>query len=183
MPIAKYLNIRKAYTERTKVLEDAISTESSTQSELESTKTELLKARERINEVGAERQSLQSHVVAFSNTQLIQGKWINDFKDASSRGDKEEVEIEGDKYYITSPPSSRRHVFRIESFSYDPNTKRVFFVKNRISQKEYWQNGTPKYLINQLELKDDGSMVGKENGTIDILYRRIGTPSQGLVQD
>ena len=107
------------------------------------------------------------------NNKILNGTWENTYTIIGEPEQKELIEINDGKYYILNNYGNREEVFYIEDFYHNPNTTTIFFVKELTHELKDIRDKSEHYNINRLRKKTDDLLVGYENGTTKIQYKRM----------
>ncbi len=176
IPVEKYLSFRSEYEKRTKILEDVISKENEFVDKYNSLNTDLLKAQSNESELRQKLTEAENLVRQFANVRILDGYWTNTYDDTDTTTGlqgSEEIYINDGKYYLIGQFGEPRHVFNIIDFHYDGRNKAMNFIKQRLNQdKLFIPPYFYKYNFNFLSVQEDNSIVGRENETVKISYKR-----------
>ena len=178
IPFEKYLKFREDYDKRSKILEDIISKESSNQTKYNQTKTELLQSQAIVNDLQQRVTNANEFVSQLYDITILSGYWINKYADTINKKltNNEEVFIDGEKYYIVEKFGEKKHAFNIRNFHFDNRTKTIFFIKERVNQDEaviiQGSNTLLRFNPNALHMERSDLLIGQENGTTQIEYRK-----------
>lgn len=168
--INKYLKLRADHEKRSKILEEVIEKESTYLNDYNRVKTDLLETQTKLNEVIQRLNEKDTFIQELRDIKILQGIWENNYELPDGTKGKETVHIERDKYFIVNQFGVRDHVFDIKDFDYDNRYRSVFFVKELVNKEN--RSSQQHYNINRLELDNVDLLIGKENGTTKIQYKR-----------
>ncbi|HMJ70348.1 MAG TPA: hypothetical protein VK508_15695 [Cyclobacteriaceae bacterium] len=155
--ISKYLSLRKDYVERTKILDEIISRESSTQERLNETESALLSSRNEMNKVSEELSNYRRIRDNLYNIDVIRGNWKRVVVGALNE-QSENIEINGTNVSIRDGVKFDQK-YQINSFTYNVEGRTVRFMLLLIKEANM-----PFYSFEDLELRHD-EMVGHEYKT------------------
>lgn len=176
IPFEKYLRFREDYDKRSKILEDVISKENELVNNYNSLNTELLQAKATINELRQKQNENSNFYSQLNNIKILDGYWTNKYSDTANRNlnGEENIYIKDGQYFIIDKFGGRKIAFRIINFYYNNITKAVSFVKENVEQSEkaklFGEHANLKFNINLLQIKEEGWLIGIENGTTNIQY-------------
>jgi hypothetical protein len=170
--INKYLKLRADHQERSKILEEVISSESSYIHDYDNLKTELLSVQANLNETKQRLNSAEIYINDLHNTNILKGSWVNNYELPNGEKGSEQIYIEHSKYYVISKFGLREHKFDIRDFTFDTRNGIVFFVKEISSNEKTKRSISEYYNINRLNFEGNDLLVGTENGDTKIEYRR-----------
>ncbi len=171
--LSKYLKLRDNYETRSKYLEEIISKENVFAEELTRLRNERIDSDTQL--IGLRREVVERDqlISQFTDINLINGRWENTYTIEGRDSEKEEVIIDGDRYYTIGAFGERYLKFHIVNFSYDNRNGNVFFIKMLSSDEKAVRPPNEYFSINQLRFENDDLMVGRENLTTRIAYKRL----------
>ncbi len=178
IPFEKYLKFREDYDSRSKILEDIISKESSSQLENNKSKTELLQVKARVNELEQTVTATNEFINQFYDVNIINGYWTNKYTDSYKKelNGSEEVYIDNGKYFTVEKFGRKELRFNIKNFHFDTRNNSMFFIKERVNQEEVVtflnKDIYTRFNPNNLQMESNDLLVGFENGTTQIEYRK-----------
>jgi len=171
--IDKYLKLRQNLVARTKLLENVIRDESQYRSKFEDMKTQLIEAQSTLESNKAYISHLQGKMDESDNLGMISGKWLNNYQRATGENGTEEIEIQGNNYIVLSSFGQKETKYLIKDFRYKSDNKEVFFVKESIKENDLGNGKVEKeLLINRLRIENADTLVGTENLTTSIEYKK-----------
>jgi hypothetical protein len=176
IPFEKYLKFREDYDSRSKILEEVIIKESSSQLEHNQTKTELLEEKAKSNDISQKLTISNDFINQLYDYTILNGYWNNKYADSYNLdlNGEEDVFIDNGKYYIIEKFGKKVHAFNIKNFYFDNRNKVVFFVKERVNQDAVVlinnEDTFTRFNPNVLEMERKDLLTGWENGTTRIEY-------------
>jgi len=169
--IERYLNLRAEHDRKNKFLEEVIEKESSYRETYDAANQELLTVKNQLNDVSLNLTNSQKYMRQLRDLNILNGVWENSHESKEGKG-IETATIENGKYLIYSSIGEKEHIFDIRDFYFDNLNRNVFFVKELISDQKEKRPKEEYYNINRLRFEGDDLLVGTENGTTKIRYKR-----------
>lgn len=171
VPIEKYFALRENLEKRSIVLEDAISKESSTRTELEAFKTDLLKARNEQNNLNTEISNLRTVVDNLHRSDILNGPWIRTVHRAVGNQQVENIQIHNGRVTVTEN-GHKVDKYNIQHFMYDSNSNEIHFVLHQILK-----DGAiaPSFIAFNALRFEHQQLVGNEynsEGTTSVTYKK-----------
>ena len=170
--INKYLSLKADHKKRSKILEKVISEESTYLENYSTVNTDLLQTKNNLNESMKQLNTKDEFIRQLDDIRILSGTWENHYQLEDGRSGIETVLIENNRYFMWSPFGIREEKFTINDFSYDNRNGDVFFVKEVTTEQKKSRPKTEHYNINRLRFETKDFLVGTENGTTKIEYRR-----------
>lgn len=160
----KYLVLRENYKQKEKELVQILNEESAIKEE----NTNLLRSYHELNQKNLKNEET---IRSIGDVKFLNGYWECKYRKKDSlsnvKYEIENVHIRDYAYYLVKDFGNEEYVFDITNFYKYYNT--IVFVKITRNRTEMLKS---RYLFNSLTIKEDGSLVGTENGEYDIEYRR-----------
>lgn len=170
--ISKFLKLREEYHNNISQLEKVIEGESEYVEQNEELSRKLNDMQIELNRSKKEYIDLEERIREFNDVQFLDGIWINTYEIHQGSKGTEEVAINNGRYSIVTKFDVHEQKFDIRDFWYDKKRKKIFFVKELTMDEKRKRPESEHYLINRLDFKGSGLLVGYENGTTKIEYRR-----------
>jgi len=181
IPVEKYIKLRQEYTNRTKEIENVITSETEMVGKFEEIATENRQLQTEKNQLDVKVTEAKLFKEKLHDVKMLNGHWTNTYIDSLNvnlRG-TEEVHILDGNYYVVSANKQEELFFRITNFYFDSDRKSVFFVKERIGELNLEQKPhRHSFNINELKFNDALILTGIENGTVNITYKKKEPPQE-----
>lgn len=160
VPIEKFLTLRENFQKRSKILEDAISKETSTLTELEKVKTDLLAARNEQNKQSNDISNLRAVVDNIHRSDILNGPWIRTVYQANGNEQVENIQIHNGRVTVTEN-GQKVDKYNIQHFMYDLNSNEMHFALHLIVTHESVRGGF--YVFDDLRFEHK-HLIGTEYG-------------------
>lgn len=170
--IDKYLQLKANLDKRSKILEEVISSESTYINNSNELSTELYTLKNTLNETTSKLNTANTFIKELQDWKIIDGAWQNNYEINDFKKGTESIYIENGKYYIINSIGIKEYKFDIRNFYFDNRNQNIFFVKEVVSEEKTSRKESEHYNINRLHFENKDLLVGTENGTTKIAYRR-----------
>lgn len=170
--IDKYLQLKANLDKRSKILEDVISSESTYINNSNELSTEIYTLKNTLNETTSKLNTANTFIKELQDWKIIEGAWQNNYEINDFKKGTESIYIENGKYYIINSIGIKEYKFDIRNFYFDNRNQNIFFVKEVVSEEKTSRKESEHYNINRLHFENKDLLVGAENGTTKIAYRR-----------
>lgn len=170
--IDKYLQLKANLDKRSKILEDVISSESTYINNSNELSTEIYTLKNTLNETTSKLNTANTFIKELQDWKIIEGAWQNNYEINDFKKGTESIYIENGKYYIINSIGIKEYKFDIRNFYFDNRNQNIFFVKEVVSEEKTSRKESEHYNINRLHFENKDLLVGTENGTTKIAYRR-----------
>jgi hypothetical protein len=184
IPVDRYIRFREEYDKSSKLLQDTIEKESSNAIENARLQNELLSEKSKVNSLASEVENWKESFRIHRDVKILNGFWTLTYRDTvktNLKGD-EDIFITDGKYFIIQKDGSRKHSFNIINFYYDRAANTMFFTKDVVEQKELYEVERVKYNNNSLTVESSEELVGTENVSTRVRYRRKTTNIEATEQ-
>jgi len=158
VPFSKYFSFKEEYDRRSKMLEEVISKENTTLTQLSDAQSNILAKDQEINQLKTELTNFKDATNKLSNTEVISGNWKRKVTTALGSEEIQTIEITQGNVYIRDGVKFEQR-YQVNSFTYIASIRSVRFML--LSAKE-GQFGF--YSFEDLEVRGD-EMVGWEYKT------------------
>lgn len=168
VPFSKYFSFKEEYDKRSKMLEEIISEENTTLTQLSEAQSNILAKDQEINQLKTEIANYKDATNKLSNTEVINGNWKRKVKTAIGSGEVQTLEINQSNVFVREGVNFE-HKYQINSFTYIAQIRSVRFMLLSIKPE---QSGF--YSFEDLEIRGD-EMVGWEYKTgsrSEVIYSR-----------
>ncbi|MCX6351900.1 MAG: hypothetical protein NTX03_08555 [Bacteroidetes bacterium] len=190
VPFERYIKLRNQYDKRSAILEETIAKESNMANKFEQESTKLLESQAMANGLRQQLTESNNFINQLFNVSILNGYWTNTYSDTYNKdfNGAEDVFLENGNYYILEKFGERKLTFSISKFYYDSRNKTIVFIKERINQNNSVELDTLsrpvlKFNINVLIVQGEDLLVGFENGTVRIEYRRKSTEVRNVINN
>jgi hypothetical protein len=174
IPTARYIQLKNNYEEATKQVRAVIEDESKSVNQIDILQTELTNTKIALNQ---KSRDLSESYKRYNNG-LLNGTWQNKYQIRDSvtgvpKQGEETVVFDNGSYDLVADNNQRRAIAAITNFQYDPNTNRVFFIKE--FYPEYVRESrVPKELVCRLIISATmETMTGTESDNVTLTYKKV----------
>jgi len=172
IPVDKFIKLHDQYNRRIMTLESIIQNENQNLERINTISQENFTLKQSLYDVKAEKEKLDINLNDLNNVFVLNGYWTNTFKEQNDQDPrKEKIFIDKGKYFITQDLGGMIHAFDIIDFFYNRQSSKIHFVKVSTADNVYLKSKT--YLVNNLEIQEDGILRGDENYDTKIEYKKI----------
>jgi hypothetical protein len=171
VPMEKFLALRENFQKRSAILEDAISKESTTLSELEEARTDLLQARDEQNRLASDVSNLRKVVDNIHRSDILNGPWIRTVYRALGNEQIENIQIHNGRVTVTEN-GLKVDKYNIQHFMYDSNSNEMHFVLQLIPKDGASETGV--YAFDNLRFEHE-QLTGNEyssGGSARVTYSK-----------
>lgn len=169
--IEKYIQLREDWKKRTVLLEKVIADENKYKQDYDKMNTELLETKVKLNEVQQKEIEYSTFIQHLYDIRILDGSWVNSYETSTKEKGTEDILIQNGQYYLLDLYGDKKILADIRNFTYDNKNQSVFFIKELVPSISKTRE-QDKYSFNRLTFENRDLLVGTENGTTKIEYRR-----------
>lgn len=164
--VDKYIKLRKRLEMQSKTLEEIIEDEGMYSQKVIDLKSQNSELKNEKRKLQNQYQTLIETSIEQTDLSFLGGQWIATIKQGPVVIEVEKILIEEDLFFVLDEQNVRSIQYTIRDFKFNPKTKEIFFIKEGSASNQ-------KYIyVNHLKKEDKDLLVGTENYSIVIEYKR-----------
>ena len=170
--VNKFIQLKEANQKITNTLLETIASEKSIADSLNIANANLAQMTKNLEELTDKLLKRERQISQSQNLAMLNGTWKSHYEFQDGTKGDENIYINNGQYYVFSSLGEKEQKFDIKNFYFNEQTGEIFLIKELIETQKRLRPKDEHFSINRLRLETADYMVGLEQGTTKIAYRR-----------